>query len=557
MRRFFTLLLFTSLVLGVQAKDNGTSKIDRVAMNAMQSMAKKSGLTITNLRRVSETETLVIYEDDNSLRCITTNDSDNPRVIGYSTAKHSDDNPGYNMFLNAAKQAAYTNVAAKEYAELAQNADVDSMVTTLWNQSKPYNNLCPAYLGANKYPTGCVATAMAQIMKYHSYPEKGEGYNGYSFTPTTGTGVYLSADFSDTYYDWANMIDIYSDEAGYTDEQATAVATLMYHCGVAVSMQYTPSGSGALMAEAATALRNNFSYNENIGIHYRDYYSDKEWMKLMYEELDNGRPVLYAGTDASSGGHCFVIDGYDDNGLFHVNWGWGGNDNGYYDLALLSTPDMGSFSLYQMMLTGFAKPDVEIEHHSEVVGDGTLTLKQMKRGVIPSCGNVFNMSDFSFTGSTAIVLLGTDSLYVLKEEANVKKATYFAVNVPSTMCVLPTGLPNGTYRIYPAAKDSLENDWHPIHYKKDSVNSYILTYTDGSYTITPETDASWQADIKNTKATGIAELQSAASTSKDIVVYDINGQKIARVKNRGELKGIQHNGVLIVRQGDKIRKMIK
>lgn len=526
-------------------------------MKTLQSVAKKERLTISNIKKISETDNIVVYEGDNSFKCITTNDALNPKVIGYSSAKHSSDNIGFRLWVKAAEQALSSNEkTTNEYTDLAQNSSLEPLMSTTWGQGTPYNNLCPVYNETKNYPSGCVATGMAQIMKYHNYPEKGVGYNGYSFTPVSGVGVYLSADFSNTYYDWDNMLSSYT--GSYTEEQENAVATLMYHCGVAISMQYTADGSGAYVKDAATALRSNFSYNENIGIHYRDYYSEKEWMKLIYEELDNGRPVLYAGYDNTLGGHCFVIDGYDADGLFHVNWGWDGYDDGYFDLSVLKTSSSGSFSLSQQMLTGFVKPDVEIDHHSEVVGLDKFSLEKYTKGLMPSFGDVYNLSDVSFNGSVAVVLLGNDSTYVLKETRNSKKSYSFKMSTPNELCKLPVDLPDGTYRVYPASRDSLEGDWHPIHYAKDSVNSFILTCSNDSYTLTPETDASWQADIKSSGTTGIKEIGNpVVNNSSDIIVYDINGIEIARVKSQEELNNLQYNGIVITKEGNRIKKVIK
>lgn len=227
-------------------------------------------------------------------------------------------------------------------------ASVDALLTTLWNQSAPFNNMCPLY-GSERTVTGCAATAMAMVMKYWNWPKTGTGSKSYA-EPTFGT---LSVDFSSTTYDWENMKDNYNST--YTSTEANAVATLMYHCGVSIEMQYGTSssgGSGAYPDEVQNALTTYFDYNtatiKNATKDYNGYtyYSDSEWMSLLKSELDEERPVLYSGWDTENGGHSFVCDGYDSNDNFHFNWGWGGYCDGYFEIGTLNpgTGGIGSGS---------------------------------------------------------------------------------------------------------------------------------------------------------------------------------------------------------------------
>jgi len=200
------------------------------------------------------------------------------------------------------------------------NIIVGPLLTTTWNQWPYYNDFCPPGT-----PTGCVATAMAQIMKYHNHPAQGTGSHSYSHA-TYGT---LSADFGATTYQWNNMPS--SLTAGSTPEQKNAVATLMYHCGVAVEMNYTPSVSLANSYSFKYALPTYFKYDGGIDLKQRSEYfgNDAGWHDLLKNELDAGRPIFYAGA-SSTGGHAFVCDGYDDGGCFHFNWGWSGSGDGWY-----------------------------------------------------------------------------------------------------------------------------------------------------------------------------------------------------------------------------------
>ena len=206
---------------------------------------------------------------------------------------------------------------------------VPAMLTTRWNQSPLYNYYCPAGC-----PAGCVATAIAQVMKFWNHPVKGSWSHSYN-TPH-GT---LSANFDSTYYDWDNMPNSLSGSS--TMAQIHAVAELSYHVGVAVEMDYGTDGSGASMIgsgygpSGVSALKNYFGYSNTTRGIYKYNYSDYEWVNMLKTELDQGRPIPYAGYD-NSAGHAFVFDGYNSSSQFHVNWGWGGAYNGFYTMGALN-----------------------------------------------------------------------------------------------------------------------------------------------------------------------------------------------------------------------------
>lgn len=246
-------------------------------------------------------------------------------------------NPNYSIpsEVSAAWQKWSTNSIMAGPSVLT--TPVAPMLTTLWNQNPYYNQLCPT-----NTPAGCVATAMAQIMKFWNNPTVGTGNHSYT---ASGFGV-LSANFGTTTYDWANMPN--NVTASSTATQKTAVATLMYHCGVAVDMNYNPSGSGSQvisqgssMPSAENALKNYFGYKSSIRGQKRIDYTDSTWHKMLMFEIDNARPILYAGFGAV-GGHAFVFDGYDATEMFHINWGWGGLSNGYFVVNSLNPSALGT-----------------------------------------------------------------------------------------------------------------------------------------------------------------------------------------------------------------------
>ena len=265
-------------------------------------------------------------------------------VLGYSFENdmpEATDNPATKEWLdNYAREIVYiinnkldNSVTLKEWNSieslqpLAPSRDVAPLLNTTWDQGCYYNTLCPAAGGGQcgHVWTGCVATAMAQVMKYHNYPPQGIGQHTYT-DPTYGQ---QTANFGNTTYNWATM----PNSVGSNNP---AVATLMYHAGVSVDMSYGTSGSGAFSENVPAALLNYFNYHPDIDIKYKDNYANVEDFKaLLRADLDNNLPMYYSGSNPTEG-HAWVCDGYRlSDGKFHFNWGWSGSSNGYYALGNL------------------------------------------------------------------------------------------------------------------------------------------------------------------------------------------------------------------------------
>lgn len=228
---------------------------------------------------------------------------------------------------------------------------VNPLVSTRWNQDCYYNEYCPednsgwGWWGppCQHAYAGCVACAMAQVMKYWDHPA--QGFGSHSYTHST-YGV-QSADFGATTYHWDDMpTEIFDSN--------DAIATLMYHCGVSVDMNYGPDGSGALSKDVETAMRTYFGY---CGAKYREKssFDDATWIALLKAELDASRPVYYSG-NSGDGGHAFVCDGYDDNDRMHFNFGWSGSSDGYYTIY-----DVNGFSNYQAAVMNVYPMDIHAD----------------------------------------------------------------------------------------------------------------------------------------------------------------------------------------------------
>lgn len=242
-------------------------------------------------------------------------------------------------------------------------SDILPMLSTAWDQTQPFNGQCPK---VGYYPTytGCVATAMAQVMYYHRYPS-GQclGIPAY----TTKRGIELS-ELPPVTFDWDKMLPNYYS---YTTEQATAVAQLMRYCGQSVEMDYGTQVSNAVFQTVAFAMNYYFGYSNQAMTWMRDSSNDADWDQMMYDELAEGRPVIYMGSDDSNGGHAFVLDGY-RNGMFHINWGWGGNHDSYWQLSAL-TPNGNNYSTRQYAVLGLARD------YADVNGDDQITIADVTK----------------------------------------------------------------------------------------------------------------------------------------------------------------------------------
>ncbi len=294
-----------------------------------------------------------------------------------------------------------------------------------WNGSTGlYNALCPHdYTNDSTTITGCVATAMAQVMKYWNYPMKGTGFH--SYTPSTNSYLGLqSVNFGNTTYQWSSMpLKLTSTSNSF---QVNAVATLMYHCGVSVDMDYGTNESLAYAISyskshpncAENALKKYFDYDSSlIGVE-RPKYTNSQWIYLIENELNLKRPVIYTGS-GTNGGHCFIADGYDNNNFFHFNWGWSGLSNGYFEIDSLNPGSIGAgggaggYNSWQTAIIGI-QPSL-----SKVVNDIRLYTNVSPADTTIYYGdslsistNVANRSTTTFSGDYCAALFDTASRFI-------------------------------------------------------------------------------------------------------------------------------------------------
>ena len=321
-----------------------------------QQVSKARKQYLLNGSSSSETATSYYVFDNGSDKgfTIVSGDDELPEIVGYSAhgnSEHLMKTEGCAAFLKAYQKfvAAFTQGDAKARKILAEQRALKAdgryqqpkiaplLGDIAWNQDPPYNKMCPKYKGSELSVTGCVATAMAQVMMYYKYPKELKA-DIPAYTTATNK-LKVNAISKGEKYDWDNMLPTYT-EGEYNTTQADAVAKLMFHCGAAVQMDYGDS-SGALVRPED--MSTYFGYDADLLQEvYRSFYTLAEWKKILDRELEAKRPIIYGGVASNEDGHQFVCDGSDGEGLYHINWGWPDDSDGYFDITLLDPEVRGT-----------------------------------------------------------------------------------------------------------------------------------------------------------------------------------------------------------------------
>lgn len=343
----------------------------------------KQGQTVTLTQvKVDQLDHLYLYNIDQGGFVIVSGDDRTRTVLGYSRHGRLDaatlpDNLRYWLDEYEKQIMQLGEVSLEELYHAYQPAakptlpdSVGPLLTSEWNQYRyGYNSLVPydstfaadsSLFVFDNHPTvGCGALAMGQIMRYWQFPSHGYGSHSYTYDYECWRYGTLSADFANATYDYAHMPGKLSDSS--SDEEVTAVATLLSHCGIAANMNYNSDcrgSSGSTIMGNLMGLQRFFHYSNNSRVEMIFYHSNNEWQNLLKEDLANGRPIYYCGQSYENeeegtlaGGHAFVCDGYDDD-LFHFNWGWNGSANGYYAINVLRPLTSYDFSNYQYCILG-------------------------------------------------------------------------------------------------------------------------------------------------------------------------------------------------------------
>ena len=373
----------------------------------MQQKAKAKSRTATT---ASPSDAYYVFNNDAGGFVIIAGDDAVTPVLGYtSTGSFDAENlpDGLKDLLKSYERqiaALGDNYVANQTATRAAFTGEKLLKTAEWNQMAPFNKYTP-----NNYVTGCVATAGAIVMKHHGYPAKGTGSHSYTLNGKT-----LSANFEHT-YDWASMPAKYD---GTNDAAFDGVARLMADLGVAVEMNYAKDGSGSYIGDLVTALQKYYGYSKLSHLMAIEDVGAEAWNGRLREEIDANRPVLYAASDPTRGGHAFVIDGYKDEN-FSVNWGWGGYCDGFYQIGALNPESAGKptgdkYNVDQSAVFGMDPSDgtekisslgfVKYGDYLQELNMNITDVKKGQKGVVLSAP-VRNNGDQNFVGNLAVALI--------------------------------------------------------------------------------------------------------------------------------------------------------
>ncbi len=359
--------------------------------------------------------------------------------------------------------------------------DVKPLVKTTWDQDQPYNNLTPLD-GRIHSATGCVATAAAQIMKFHEWPVQGKGNISYN---TLTKRIHVLTNFNASIYDWRNMLDSY--RSFYSDKEANAVATLMRDTGSACMMDYTHDESGASIFDMGIGFIEHFDYTKQMNLNIRDFYTDQEWKNILKEQLNKNLPVLYSGANKSEG-HAFICDGYDSNDLFHINWGWSGYCDGYFEINKLnpSSPGIGGgsgkFNEDQMIISDIRQAsDNDKSYYNFYYEGNAITCpgkKILKRNESFEVMMYFyNYSFTTFNGTIALGLKRPDKkIMAIGTFETELEPLYGYEDLKFTNLRIPANLPDGEYSICAYTKTNGDKEWSKIRASlgiSDSIKVFI------------------------------------------------------------------------------------
>ncbi|MBP3845806.1 MAG: C10 family peptidase [Prevotella sp.] len=372
-----------------------------------------------------------------------------------------------------------------------------------------------------------------------------------------GTGTYTVGDKQKTVsinneYHWDRMDDKYDSKS--TTLNKIAVQYLMADAGAAASMTYEMKGSSAYVIDAATAIADNFQY-DSLSLHYlnRMYYSDSEWMEIVYRELSQSHPILYGGSDESYGGHAFVFSGVDADGKVYVNWGWDGTGNGYYDFTDLTPVDglkkMGyTFGSHQEMIVGHRTPSSESPYGftSQWVCDEPYSLRtkdinQVELGLL----SLWNLHILSFDGVIELFFEnqsgGSDDFLIFYDSADsgIVLPQYGFSSSDEESIKIPINLEDlaaGNYKVYFRTKDKRDSDYQKVHCIGGDFFVELTKNNDG--TIATSSDA-----IPEPSPVEIVHKESISNTDR---YFDLQGREL-----NGSTKGL-----LIRRQGDEVKKVM-
>ena len=557
-RLFTTFFLSLLLSLSSSAKPRTMAQLKAIAARELSVSTTIEDTRATNtgsMATLQQLSDLTVIGNRHVGFVVLANDDAIEAVVGVSNKPYTNDtniNPAFQWYLRAANAAIANRIANGQHysAAIAPAAPlpdhVDPLIETRWQQEAPFNNDVQKDDKGKPYLVGCVAITMTQIMRYYKYPTVGKGSNSYSMNGET-----LSADFSASPYQWDKMLPIY-EKGKYTDEEAKAVSELMRQVGISVNMKYEPNFSSSYTSSAQNALIKYFGYNPNMNRYTRNYYSEQEWMDMVYKELSEQRPIYYSGNDSKwENGHAFVIDGYNAEGQVHVNWGWGGYQDGFFDIGILTPKNSGDYSYYQDMIVGI-HPEQQgawKSHLTQYYGSQLIIEKFSKRAISMGEAKVWNVSSTPINGTLALVIEGNGQQRDLETTNYQAKDSYWKA-ISWQRIIIPADLPDGDYQIYLRFKDDRDANWQVVRSEYGKPNSVVINISNGTFTIKDNrTNYDWVTAI---------EAPTVSDTEAPISVYDLQGHKLLQLPAAAfSVNQLPMHGFFIVKQGKKTMKIVR
>ena len=583
MRKTLTLFIASLLALSSFAEDRSEQEMQTIALQALCSSnlhaggVKKAAANIT-VEKYQSLDMVNVYGIKGKGVVFISKDDNIEPVLGISDEDFDVNNMpcGMKWWLNTANKSL-ERMKAKGITyranPMAASGRPTYFIKTYWNQDTPFNNLCPQINGSAA-PTGCIATAMAQIMKYYQYPATSKGTGIYSVTTykdkndKEGTTKWYKRELGHT-YQWTAMQSSYGI---LSDDENDAVATLMADAGAASQMNYQANASGTIEWYAAKGFAENFRYDSlAISCLQRDFYTDAEWMELVRKEMEAKQPVLYCGSDTNEGGHAFLLDGIQSDGKVHVNWGWGKSGDGWFDVDVLKPNIAGftgeGFNIGQSMVCGFKTqetPSADEENISQWVTDG-YSFYISDNELHAKLTNLVNYSHRVFEGRLDFVLQGTgdnsSKLYtdfIFETDAETPYVDMFdgfqfsdsdnpEVDLDLSQDSALKNISVGTYKLFIGSKSTKENAYQCLRGVGGTIMYTLTVASDGTMTLS-------QNGTSDISAVSVKQNISAPYT----YIYNMQGQEVYKSKTQDfSLSDVPAHGVLIMKQGNTTRKVVK
>lgn len=443
---------------------------------------------------------------------------------------------------------------------MAGTSNATKLETAEWGQGDPFNRLCPSINDKHCY-TGCLPTAMSIIMQYWKWPAYGQGHipayyydnlgNGYhEFDPTgryPDRVIYKGGDYDLGYqYDWDKMLLSYSNS--YTPEQAEAVSTLIRDCGAIVQAAYGLNATGAVF-DYAYYLKDYMGFDKALQLlDERKCESFVEWKKILKKEIMEGRPVLMSGWHSEGGGHAYVIDGFDDNDYFSINWGWNGYNNGFFltDPYIDDTHSSTTYFISQNAFTGIQPDKGGLFKYSLKWLAGDEYLKIENNSIEPSVPfTLINTNQMTVNNWEKSDYYGDYAAAIFRSNGELKSV----ISEPRKLILaggMPTKISNCIINEWPDVGDYLTivfrskgyTEWEPVHCFRSQMNATI--YLNESESLEEETSIRIDPNIKEVlfgyrkETSQLIDIKTMLGT--EFFIYDSSGKRVDYVETEGGVR---------------------